>query len=131
MAADRLRDSTLPTALSNVVADVAELLQKEIQLARAELSHKLSMKIRGGYWLFAAAFILLLAAAAFCQAAVIWIVTFGIALHVACLIVGGFLLAVAALAYLVGRGDISEGLTPDRSIHQIKEDMRTTKEQLI
>ena len=30
MAADRLRDSTLPTALSNVVADVAELFQKEI-----------------------------------------------------------------------------------------------------
>ena len=29
MAADRLRDSTLPTALSNVVADVAELFQKE------------------------------------------------------------------------------------------------------
>ena len=67
MAADRLRDSTLPTALSNVVADVAELFQKEIQLARTELSHKLSTKVRGGFWMLAAAFLLLLAAAVFCR----------------------------------------------------------------
>ena len=130
MAADRLRDSTLPTALSNVVADVAELFQKEIQLARTELSHKLSTKVRGGYWMLTAAFLLLLGAAVFCQAAVIWIATFGIALHMACLLVGASLLALAALTYLVGRGDVSEDLAPERSIHQIKEDIRTTKEQL-
>jgi hypothetical protein len=130
MAADRLRDSTLPTALSNVVADVAELFQKEIQLARTELSHKLSTKVRGGFWMLAAAFLLLLAAAVFCQAAVIWIATFGIALHMACLLVGASLLALAALTYLVGRGDVSEDLALERSIHQIKEDIRTTKEQL-
>jgi hypothetical protein len=130
MAADRLKYSTLPTAFSNVVADIAELFQKELQLARAEFSHKLSTKLRGGYWMLAAAFLLLLAAAVFCQAAVIWITTFDIALHVACLIVGAVLVAVAALAYLAGRGDLAENLTPERSIHQIKEDIRTTKEQL-
>ena len=130
MAAERLRNSTLPTALSNVVGDVADLIQKEIQLARAELSHKLSTKVRGGYWMFAAGILIVLAAAVFCQAMVIWVVTFGIALHIACLLVGALLLALAALAYLAGRGDISERLTPDRSVHQIKEDIRTTKEQL-
>jgi putative superfamily III holin-X len=130
MAADRLRNSTLPTALSNVVADVAELFQKEIQLARAELSEKVSTKVRGGYWMFAAALLLILAAAIFCQATVIWIATFGIALHVACILVGTLLLALAALAHLAGRGDINEPLAPGRSIHQIKQDIRTTKEQL-
>jgi hypothetical protein len=48
----------------------------------------------------------------------------------ACLLVGASLLALAALTYLVGRGDVSEDLAPERSIHQIKEDIRTTKEQL-
>lgn len=130
MAADRLRDSTLTTAFSNVIADVAELFQKEMQLAKAEFTQKLSTKVRGGYWMFAAALLLLLAAAVFCQAVVTWIATFGIAFHVACLIVGASLLGLAALAYLAGRGDMRENLRPDRSIHQIKEDIRTTKEQL-
>jgi protein-S-isoprenylcysteine O-methyltransferase Ste14 len=130
MAADRLRDSTPSTAFSNVVADIAELFQKEIQLAKAELSQKLSTKVRGGYWMLGAALLLLLAAAVFCQAMVIWIATLGIALHLASLIVGAGLLALAALAYLAGRGDVREELRPDRSIHQIKEDIRTTKEQL-
>jgi hypothetical protein len=79
---------------------------------------------------FAAALLLILSAAIFCEAAVIWLATFGIALHVACFLVGTSLLFLAALAYFAGRGDISETLTPDRSIHQIKEDIRTAKEQL-
>ena len=130
MAADRLRDSTLTTAFSNVIADVAELFQKEMQLAKAEFTQKLSTKVRGGYWMLAAALLLLLAAAVLCQAVVMWMATFGVALHLACLIVGVSLLGLAPLAYLAGRGDMRENLSPDHSIHQIKEDIRTTKEQL-
>jgi ABC-type polysaccharide/polyol phosphate export permease len=130
MAADRLRESALSTAFSNVVADVVELFQKEMQLAKAEFTQKLSTKVRGGYWMLAAALLLVLAAAVLCQAVVIWIATFGVALHVACLIVGASLLGLAAVAYLAGRGDMRENLSPRRSIHQIKEDIRATKEQL-
>jgi hypothetical protein len=130
MAADRLRDSTLPTAFSNALADIADLFQKELQLARAELSLKLSTKFRGGVWMFAAASLFLLAAAVFSQALVIWIATFGIALHLACFIVGALLVALASLSYGFGRGAVTEDLTPTRSIHHIKEDIRTTKEQL-
>lgn len=39
--ADNLKNSVLPRALSDVVADLADLLQKEIGLARAEMSAKL------------------------------------------------------------------------------------------
>lgn len=130
MAADRLRDTALPTAFSNVIADVADLFQKEIQLAKAELSQKLATKVRGGFWIFGAGILFLLAGAVLCQALVIWIATLGIALHLACIIVSAALLGLAALAYLAGRRDVGEALTPDRSIHQIKEDIRTTKEQL-
>ena len=130
MAIDRLKDSALPTAFSNVLADIANLFQKELQLAKAELSLKLSTKLRGGVWMFAAAALFLLAAAVFCQALVIWIASFGIAPHLACLIVGAILVGLASLAYICGRGDVSEDLTPTRSIRHIKEDIRTTKEQL-
>jgi len=46
--ADHLKNSALPRALSDVVSDLADLFQKEIRLARAELSEKLSLKIRAG-----------------------------------------------------------------------------------
>ena len=130
MGADRLRHSTLPSAFSNVLSDIADLTQKELQLAKAELSSKLNTKLRGGVWILVAAALVVLSGAVFSQALVIWITTFDIALHTACLIVGAMLVGLASIAYLVGREDVSEVLTPTRSIHHIKEDIRTTKEQL-
>ena len=130
MAADRLRDSMLPNAFSNALFDIADLFQKELQLAKAEFSSKLTTKLRGGVWMLAASALFLLAGAVFSQAVVIWITTFGIALHMACLIVAGVLLVLALVAFVAGRGDVTENLTPTRSIHHIKEDIRTTKEQL-
>jgi len=130
MAADRLRDSMLPSAFSNVLSDFVDLFQKELQLAKAEFSSKLTTKLRGGVWMLAASALFLLAGAVFSQAVVIWITTFGIALHMACLIVAAVLLALASSAFIAGRGDVGEDLTPSRSINHIKEDIRTTKEQL-
>lgn len=40
--------STLPNAFSKVVTDLADLIQKEMRLARAELAEKLSASIRAG-----------------------------------------------------------------------------------
>ena len=65
MAADRLRDSMLPNAFSNVLSDIADLFQKELQLAKAELSSRLATKLRGGVWMLVAAALLLLAGAVF------------------------------------------------------------------
>ena len=41
--------------MSDVVADFADLVQKEMKLARAEIAEKLSNKLRAGVWLSAAA----------------------------------------------------------------------------
>jgi hypothetical protein len=130
MAADGLRDSTLPTAFTNVLSDMAELVQKELQLAKAEFSSKLNTKLRGGAWMLAAAALFVLAGATFSAALAIWISTFGIALHLACVVVGAVLLALASIAFIAGRADVNEDLTPTRIMHHLKEDIRTTKEQL-
>jgi len=101
-----------------------------LQLAKAELSSKLTTKLRGGVWMLAASALFLLAGAIFSEALVIWITTFGIRLHMACLIVSGMLLVLALVAFVAGRGAVIEDLTPTRSIHHIREDIRTTKEQM-
>src|SRR5512139_2686148 len=121
--ADNLKNSALPRALSDVVADLADLLQKEIGLARAEMSAKLSIKLRAGAWISVAAGLRIVQALVFGLAAAT-----GLALHWSCLIVAALLGVVAGVAYGRGKADAEEELTPNRTIHQIKEDLATAKE---
>ena len=89
MALDRIKDAALPQAVSDVVGDLADLFQKEMRLARAELSAKIATKLRAGVWMSAAGVLGLIAGLLVVQAAVFAIASYGIALHWSCLIVAG------------------------------------------
>ena len=130
MAHERLKDSTLPHTMSEVVADLADLFQKELRLAKAEISSKISTKINAGIWTSAAAVLALMAAFIVLQAIIFAIASYDIAMHWSCLIVAAGLAVLAAVAFLKGRADAREDLTPGRTIHQIKRDISTAKEQL-
>jgi hypothetical protein len=131
MAYGHLKNSALPRALSDVIGDVADLFQKEMDLARAELSSKLSMKLRAGAWMSIAAGLGLIALLLVVEAAVFAIAaSFAIALHWSCLIVAAALGIAAALFYAKGRSDAAEDLMPNRTIHQVEQDIATVKEQL-
>ena len=130
MSTDRLRQSTLARALSDVVADFADLVQKEMKLARAEIAEKLSNKLRAGVWLSGAAALAFLAVAFLLQALVLWIATMGVSLAVACLIVAGAVATLAGLAFAAGRADATESPIPERTIHQVNRDIEETKERL-
>jgi hypothetical protein len=125
-----LKNSTLTRSLADVVADLSDLFQKEMRLAKAELSAKLSTKLQASVWLLAAGLLGLIAAFLVVQALVFGIASFGIALHWSCLIVAALLGAVAAAAYARARTDAKGNLIPSRTIQQIKRDIATTKERL-
>ena len=122
--------SSLPNAFSKVVTDLADLMQKEMQLARAELSEKLSISIRAGVWMSAAAVLAITSVFLIVQASV-WGLSAatGIALHWSCLIVAAVLAAAAGAGFSKGRADVPEQLTPDRAINQVKQDIAVAKEQ--
>jgi hypothetical protein len=128
MAHERLRNAALP--LSDVVADLADLCQKELRLARAEISAKLSNKLYAGIWMSIAGFLAFVAALVLVEAAIFVIASYGIALHWSCLIVAAALGVFATGFYFKGQADAREELTPSRTIHQIKRDIATAKEQL-
>ncbi len=130
MARERLRQSSLPEVLSDVLGDFADLFRKEIRLARAELSLNISAKVRGAVWLGVAGLLGLLALTSLLGAMVAWITTFAVSLHIAFLIVAAGVALLAAFAYFAGRGAIQAELTPSRTISQLKQDIETTKEQL-
>ena len=130
MAYEHLKNSALPRAISDVVADLADLLQKELRLARAELSSKLSSKLWAGVWMSIAAALGLITLLLLVQAAVFALAAYGIALHWSCLGVAAVLGIVGALCYAKGRANAKAELAPTRTIHQVKEDIAVAKEQL-
>ena len=130
MAYERLRNATLPHVLSEVVADVADLFQRELRLAKAEISEKIATKLNAGIWTSAAGVLALMAVFIVLQALIFAIASAGIAMHWSCLIVAAGLTAMAAAAFFKGRAGAQEDLTPDRTIHQIERDISTLKEQL-
>jgi hypothetical protein len=130
MAYERLKNTTLPHVLSEVLADVAELFQNELRLARAEISEKITTKLNAGIWISAAGILALMAVFIVLQALIYAIASTGIAMHWSCLIVAAGLAVIAAIAFFKGRSDAQEDLTPDRTVQQIKRDISTAKEQL-
>jgi hypothetical protein len=124
MTTERLRASPLPRALSDVVVDVADLVQKEMRLARAEIGEKLSNKLRAGTWMLIAAAVALIAFLMLIEGLALWIATFGISLYASHWIIGAALALISVLAYFAGRADARESLAPERTIHQVNRDLR-------
>ena len=130
MAHEQLRSSTIVRSLTDVVEDLSALLQKEAQLARAELSANISAKLHGGLWLGVAAGLFIVALLLSLQAVVFGLASYGVALHWSFLIVAGGVAVLAALAFLIGRTDADRSVLPKRTIHQIQQDVVLSKEQL-
>lgn len=130
MNSDPLRDSALLKALPELVGDFADLFQKELRLAKAEIEANVAQKLQAGVWMAVAAGCGMLVLLLVLQAIVFGLIAAGLAPHWACLVVAVVLAVIAALAFAKGRADATRSLAPRRAINQIKEDIRTTKEQL-
>jgi hypothetical protein len=122
--------SPLPTAFSKVITDLADLMHKEMRLARAELADKLSITIRAGIWMSVAVALVAMAALLVVQAAVLGLTAAtGIALYWSSLIVAAVMAVAAGAAFAKGRADVPDQLTPDRALNQVKQDITVAKEQ--
>jgi uncharacterized membrane protein YgcG len=125
-----LRNTGLVQALTELFADLANLLQKELQLAKTEITEKVASRLRAGVWMVVAGALGMVAVLLLVEAAVFAIASFGIALHWSCLIVAGVLAVAAAAAFFQGRSAAQDELLPTRTARQISQDIRTAKEQL-
>jgi hypothetical protein len=124
------QSSSLPNAFSKVITDLADLMQKEVRLARAELSEKLSISIRAGVWMSVAAVLAIVGGLLTVQAIVLGLsAATGIALHWSCLIVAAALATTAGTAFAKGKAEVPDQFTPDRAINQVKQDIAVAKEQ--
>jgi hypothetical protein len=123
-------DRSLKDLLADLTESITTLFRKEIQLARAETSEKVTQvavaigAIAGGAVLALAALIVLL------QAVVIAITEAGVPAGWASLIVG---VVVAIIAYVLihkGTNDLKgSSLAPTRTMDSLKRDTQVVKEQ--
>jgi Putative Actinobacterial Holin-X, holin superfamily III len=125
-----LRNSGLIQALSDLLADLADLLRKELQLAKSEITEKIVTRLRASVWMIVAGVLGMVAALLLVEAAVFGIASFGIALHWSCLIVAAVLAAGGAAAFFQGRAAAEGELLPTRTAKQISQDIQTAKKQL-
>jgi drug/metabolite transporter (DMT)-like permease len=123
-------DRSLKALLGDLSGSISTLFRKEIQLARAEASEKITQSmvavgaIAGGAILALAALIVLL------QALVIAIAEAGVPPALAALIVG---VIVAAISYFMihkGTNDLkASSLAPARTMESLRRDAQLAKEQ--
>ena len=130
MATTSKDDASITGMLSSLTENVSTLFRKEIQLARAETSEKVTQamvavgSIVGGGILALAALIVLL------QALVIALTNAGIPAGWSALIVGVIVVGIAYALVQKGINDLkAENLVPERTIDSLKEDVQVVKEQ--
>lgn len=125
-----VKESTLLRSLSDLAGDFADLLQKELRLARAEITENLSTRFQAGVWMAAAGVIAFLGVLILLEAIIFGLIELGLSPFWSALSVAIVLGFIAGASYYKGRLDAEKDLTPRRALRQVKEDIRTTKEQL-
>jgi hypothetical protein len=123
-----LRHSALSHAVGDVLQDVSELVQKELQFARAELASNLDAVVWKAGSIIIAAIFALAALLALTEAAIFALVSQGMPVHLACLAVGGAAAAIAIIAYVASRSRAS--VSPSRTLNHVSADIRAAKEHL-
>ena len=120
---------SMPEAFSRVVSDLADLIQKEMRLARAEIANKITLGVRAGVWMLVAAALGIIALLLVIEACVFGLsAATGLARHWSSLIIAAALSVIAAASFAKGKAD-TPSLAPDRAVHQVKRDIAVAKEQ--
>ena len=127
------RESARPltSLLTQMVSEVAYLLQTEIRLARAEISEKLAAAANGGAMLAAAGILLLAGLFVLLLDIARWIEIAGLPDQWSLLVVGGMAVLIGlGLAFAGARRFKGSALVPQRTIEQVRADFSIAKEPL-
>jgi len=129
-SSNSVRDQSTGDLVKALSEQTSELVRKEVDLAKAELTEK-GKKAGVGAGMFGAGGLLALFGLACLTAALIAGLSEGMDTWVAALIVGVIYLAGAGIAALMGRERIREAtpLAPEQAVQSTKEDIQWAKTQ--
>jgi hypothetical protein len=127
----RPSERSIPEILGDLLAQFPTLVRKESQLARAEMSEKVTKVGRGIALILSGAVLLIPALVVLLEAGVAALERAGFEPTTAALIAGGGALLVGLILLLIGISRLKvDNLTPDKTMHQIQEDAWVARRQL-
>ena len=127
---DDLRNSALSRTLSEFLADLRDLIQKEIRLLRAEVSEKLGTRLQAVVWMVGAGVLALVAVLFLLIGVVFALIAWGLSPHLSCFVVAAALAILAVILLSYGRTLLAQDVLPSRAARQLNQDVKTIKEQL-
>src|SRR5436309_12945186 len=129
--ATRETSRPLASVMTQVVSDLAFLLQTEFRLARAEVGEKMSQAANGAMFLGIAAVLSLAGLFVLLLAAVRWLEIAGMPDQWGYLLVGVVTLGAGVLLAMKGVNNFkASSLKPDRTIEQLRADYSVAKEHV-
>ena len=127
------KDSSRPltSVMTQVVSDLAYLLQTEIRLARTEIGEKMSRAATGAGLLGASAVLALSGLIVLLFAVVRWLEIAGLPDQWGLLLVGGGVVAIGVVLAVIGANSLkAKALVPDRTIEEVRADLTVAKEHV-
>ena len=122
---------TVPELFTSVATQLVDLMRTEGQLARAEISEKVTLVATGLGLIVGGAILLMPALVVLLEAAVAALVENGFAPYWSALVVGGACLALGLILLLIGVRWLRAGrLIPDKTIHQLQYDAAAARSQV-
>lgn len=122
---------TIPEIAGDVLTQLTQLFRTEMQLARAEISEKISQAVSGLVLMLIGAVLLIPALVILLLAGVTALTEAGFAPPSASLIVGGSALLLGVILALWGMRRLKvQHLAPNRTIEQLQRDAAVAKEQM-
>ena len=124
-------NQSVPSILTDLISQFTFLLRKEGELARTEVSEKLTQMAVGLGMLVAGAVLMMPALVVLLFAAVGALDEAGMNSSVAALVVGGAVLLLGLIFVLIGMSRLkARRLVPRKTIHQLQEDVSVAKRQV-
>lgn len=122
---------TVPELFTSVVTQLADLMRTEGQLARTEISEKMTHVGTGLGLIVGGAILLMPALVVLLEAAVAALVENGYAPYWSALIVGGACLVLGLILLLIGMSWLKAArLIPDKTLYQLQRDAATARNQV-
>ena len=121
--------NAIPKLFGDAVEQLGKLVQNEAQLARAEVSQKITQAGIGAGYLAGAAVLAIPVLVVLLTALALWLTQLGLSPVVAHLLAAAFGAAISAILALIGMSYLKpENLKPKVTIQQVKRDVATAKE---
>jgi hypothetical protein len=122
---------TVPELLTSLVTQMTELMRTEGQLARAEISEKMTLATTGLGLIVGGAILLMPALVVLLEAAVAALVESGLAPYWSALAIGGGCFLIGLILLLIGVRWLRAGkFIPDKTINQLQRDAATARSQV-